>query len=55
MTHRKVTGGYRSEWGSQTSAILTSVLQTARKQGQNLYAAIRMLSGPSPLVAAYAS
>ncbi|MFN8522322.1 MAG: IS66 family transposase [Chloroflexota bacterium] len=55
VIHRKVTGGYRSEWGSQTSAILTSVLQTARKQGQNLYAAIRLLSGPSPLAAAYAS
>ncbi|MFN8522994.1 MAG: IS66 family transposase [Chloroflexota bacterium] len=55
VIHRKVTGGYRSEWGSQTSAILTSVLQTARKQGQNLYAAIRMLSGPSPLAAPYAS
>ncbi|MFN8522633.1 MAG: transposase [Chloroflexota bacterium] len=55
VIQRKVTGRYRSEWGSHTSAILTSVLQTARKQGQNLYAAIRVLSGPSPLVAAYAS
>jgi transposase len=52
VIHRKVTGGHRSARGAEASAILTSVLTTARKRGQNLYAALRALTGPSPLQAA---
>jgi transposase len=52
VIHRKVTGGYRSAWGAEASAILTTVLTTARKRGENLWAALRALAGPSPLDAA---
>ena len=49
VIHRKVTGGYRSARGAEAFAILTSILATARKQGHNLYAALRTVAGPSPL------
>jgi transposase len=52
VIHRKVTGGYRSAAGAQASAILTTVLTTARKRGRNLYEALRAIAGPSPLQAA---
>ena len=52
VIHRKVTGGYRSGWGAAASAICTSILTTARKRGENLFAALRSLAGPSPLQAA---
>ncbi len=51
VIHRKVIGGYRSEWGAEASAILTSVLTTARKSGDNLLDALRTIAGPSPLQA----
>src|SRR5215210_3712456 len=49
VIHRKVTGGYRSDWGAQASMILISILTTARKQGQGYFAALRGVAGPSPL------
>jgi transposase len=49
VIHRKVTGGYRSQLGADVSAILTSLLTTARKRGQNLLDALRSIAGPSPL------
>jgi transposase len=52
VIHRKVTGGYRSDWGAQASMILISILTTARKQGQGYFAALRAVAGPSPLQAA---
>jgi transposase len=51
VIHRKVIGGFRSQWGAEASAIRTSVLATARKQGQNLFDAFLALAGPSPLQA----
>jgi transposase len=52
VIHRKVIGGHRSEWGAEASAILTSVLTTARKCGDNLLDALRSVAGPSPVQAA---
>jgi transposase len=49
VIHRKVIGGFRSPWGAEASAIRTSILATARKQGQNLLDAFRAVAGPSPL------
>jgi transposase len=49
VIHRKVIGGFRSTWGAEASAIRTSTLITARKQGQNLLDAFRSIAGPSPL------
>ena len=51
VIHRKVTGGYRSDWGAQASMILISILTTARKQGQSYFAALCAVAGPSPLQA----
>ena len=52
VIHRKVTGGFRSQLGADVSAILTSLLTTARKRGENLFHALRSAAGPSPLRAA---
>jgi transposase len=52
VIHRKVTGGHRSAWGAEASAIFTSLLATARKRGDNLLDALRAVAGPSPLHAA---
>jgi len=51
VIHRKVIGGFRSDWGAEASAIRTSILATARKQGHNLLNAFRTIAGPSPLQA----
>jgi transposase len=51
VIHRKVTGGYRSDWGAQASMILISILTTARKQGRSYFAALCAVAGPSPLSA----
>ena len=52
VVHTKVTHGYRSDWGAAASAIFTTLLTTARKRGDNLYAVLRVVAGPSPLTAA---
>jgi transposase len=52
VIHRKVTGGYRSWAGAQTSAILTSLFATARKRGHSFLDVLRSIAGPSPLHAA---
>jgi transposase len=49
VVHRKVIGGYRSDWGAEASAILTSVLTTARRRGENLLEALHTIAGASPL------
>jgi transposase len=51
VIHRKVIGGFRSAWGAEASAIRTSILATARKQGRNLFDAFLAIAGPSPLQA----
>ena len=51
VIHRKVTGGFRSTWGAEASAIRTTILATARKQARNLLDAFRSVAGPSPLQA----
>jgi transposase len=52
VIHRKVTGGYRSAWGAEASAIFTTLLTTARKRRQNPLDALRSAAGPSALRAA---
>jgi len=51
VIHRKVIGGFRSPWGAEASAIRTSILATARKQGRNLLDAFLAIAGPSPFQA----
>ena len=49
VIHRKVIGGFRSAWGAEASAIRTTILATAREQGQHLFDACLAIAGPSPL------
>ena len=51
VIHRKVIGAFRSAWGAEASAIRTTILATARKQGRNLFNAFLAIAGPSPLPA----
>jgi transposase len=36
VIHRKVTGGFRSEWAPQIFATITTVIETAKKRGQGV-------------------
>ena len=40
-TYRKVTGGFRSDWGADLFAGVRSVVGTAARAGVDAYAAIR--------------
>jgi hypothetical protein len=40
--------GYRSAWGAEAPNIFTSILATARRRGENRFAALRTSAGPSP-------
>ncbi|MGI4802642.1 MAG: IS66 family transposase [Janthinobacterium lividum] len=49
-TYRKVTGGFRSEWGKDLFAAFRSVVGTAARRGINAYQAVLMtLLGQSVL------
>jgi transposase len=46
---RRVTNGFRSEWGAKVYANLCSIVATARLAGNSALAAIRdALAAPSP-------
>ena len=45
VVHRKVTGGFRSDWGADAHAIATTVLDTARKRGEDLLATLHAALG----------
>lgn len=45
VIHRKVTNGFRSEWGAQTYAALESVLATAKQRGEKLWDVLLSLMG----------
>ncbi len=49
VIHDKVTGGYRSRRGAEQGAVFATLLTTARKLGQNAYARLCAIAGPSPL------
>jgi hypothetical protein len=40
-TYRKVSGGFRSDWGADLFAAVRSVIGTARRRGFDAYQAIR--------------
>jgi transposase len=49
-TYRKVTGGFRSDWGADLFAAVRSVIGTATRRGIDAYQAIRnTLCGQSVL------
>jgi transposase len=45
VIHRKVTNGFRSEWGAKAYAALQSVIATARLKGENVFDALVKLMG----------
>jgi transposase len=47
VIHRKVSGGFRSDWGAQAYATAMTVLQTAQKQGHDLFATLLQPLGPA--------
>jgi transposase len=46
VIHRKVTGGFRSESGAKAHAVVSSIVDTARKRGQDILEVIQELVGP---------
>ena len=49
VVHRKVTGGFRSQWGADAYAALASVIDTAALKGLNAFEAIQELVGKPSL------
>jgi len=45
VIHRKVMGSFRSDWGAQTYAALATVLNTARRNGENAFQKLVQLMG----------
>jgi len=45
VIHRKVMGSFRSEWGAQAYAALATVLDTAKRKGDNLFQKLVVLMG----------
>jgi transposase len=46
VVHRKVSGGFRSEWGPVAYTTTVSVIQTAKKQGKPILATLHDSIGP---------
>ena len=49
VIHRKVTGGFRSEWGAAAYASFVSVLQTLQREGADLFTSLLSLVNPHDL------
>ena len=45
VVHRKVTGGFRSQWGAEAYAALASVIDTAKLRGQPVFDTLVALMG----------
>ena len=48
VVHRKVSGGFRSQWGAVAFATMATVIETARKQGQDALSALASHLAPGP-------
>ena len=51
VVHRKVTGGFRSEWGAAAYAAFLSVVQTLQREGADLFENLLALLHPHDLAA----
>ncbi len=49
VVHRKVTGGFRSEWGAAAYAAFVSVVQTLQREGSEVFASLLALLDPHHL------
>jgi len=48
VIYRKVTGGFRSDWGAELYANLLSILETARRQGRSIFEILQMIFAHQP-------
>lgn len=48
VIYRKVTGGFRTDWGAELYANLLSILETARRQGHSIFEILKMILVPQP-------
>jgi transposase len=48
--YRKVTGGFRSQWGADLFAAVRSIVGTASRKGIDAYHAIRAVLGGSSVI-----
>ena len=49
VIHRKVTNGFRSEWGAHAYAALATIIETAKLQRHSVFDALLDLMGPPVL------
>jgi transposase len=49
VVHRKVTNGFRSEWGTNTYAVIASSIDTAELSGIRAFDALQSLFSPPAL------
>lgn len=49
VVHRKVSGGFRSQWGAEAYAALASIIDTAALKGTKAFEALQTLLGPPAL------
>jgi len=49
VIHRKVTNGFRSEWGAHAYAALATIIETAKLRGNSVFDALLDLMGPPVL------
>ena len=45
VVHRKVTNGFRSEWGAKAYAALQTIIATAKQKGEQAFQALVNLMG----------
>jgi transposase len=45
VVHRKVTNGFRSEWGAKAYAALQTIIATAKHKGQDIFQTLVDLMG----------
>jgi transposase len=50
--YRKITNGFRSEWGARLYADIRSVVETSRRRGLRAIDAIRLTLAGNPIPAA---
>jgi len=51
VVHRKVSGGFRSEWGAAAFATMATVIETAAQRGENaLHTLTNLLTPGAPLL-----
>ncbi len=49
VVHRKVSGGFRSQWGTEAYAALASIIDTAALKGTKAFETLQSLLGPPAL------